>query len=99
MVIFCGRMKKLPPNILADRLSLLEKEGFISKQEHPGNKSKFLYCLTQKGIDLLPVLLEMIVWSERYLEVSESGRALAQRIRSNREALIREITDNLKKAE
>jgi DNA-binding MarR family transcriptional regulator len=47
----------------------------------------------------LPVLLEMIVWSERYLEVSESGRALAQRIRSNREALIREITDNLKKAE
>ncbi|WP_443944887.1 winged helix-turn-helix transcriptional regulator [Pedobacter sp. AW1-32] len=50
-------------NILASRLSVLEQAGIIVKQSNPRNKLKFIYKLSHKGIDLLPILLEMMFWS------------------------------------
>jgi len=43
---------------------LLEREGIISKAKHPESKAKILYQLTSKGIDLVPVLVEIIAWSK-----------------------------------
>src|SRR5438552_13614669 len=48
-------------NVLADRLARLEEDGVIAKEGDGGS-----YRLTSKGIDLLPILLEMIAWSARY---------------------------------
>ncbi len=96
---FLGSNEKIATNILADRLALLEKEGIITKHVHPDNKSKYLYRLTQKGKDLLPVLLEILLWSNKYLEVSERNHGIAQRIRSDKEAFIKEIVTGLDTAE
>src|SRR5882757_1640495 len=52
--------EKIATNILADRLALLECGELISKHKHPDSKAKVLYKLTLKGIDLVPVLLEII---------------------------------------
>ncbi len=93
---FLRSQEKIATNILADRLVLLESEGFITKESHPDNKSKFLYQLTPKGLDLLPILLEIMLWSDRYFEMSERGKDLAQRIRENRDLVIAQIYNNLK---
>lgn len=92
---FLNSQEKIATNILADRLALLETEGFITKEPHPDNKSKYLYQLTHKGIDLLPVLFEIMLWSDRYFEVSERGKDLARQIRENRDQITELIYKNL----
>ncbi len=61
-------------NILASRLQSLEKNGIIKKWKHPDSKVKILYKLTEKGIDLLPVLLEVYIWAEKYLDMPHALR-------------------------
>lgn len=57
--------EKIATNILANRLEYLEKEGLISKSPHPDDKRKDYYAVTEKGIELVPVLIEMIAWSAK----------------------------------
>ena len=54
-------------NILADRLKRLLANGILSKRDDPSHKQKSIYSLTEKGIDLLPVLIQMGTWGRRYL--------------------------------
>src|ERR1700748_445433 len=51
-------------NILRDRLAMLEKEGLITKGKGPEDthKQKVTYSLTEKSIDLLPMMIEAIKW-------------------------------------
>jgi DNA-binding HxlR family transcriptional regulator len=58
--------EKIASNILTDRLNMLEREGLISKRPDPAHKQKVIYSLTEKGIDLLPLLVEAIKWSLKY---------------------------------
>ena len=88
---FRDSYEKVATNILADRLSLLEREGFVTKQVHPESRAKYLYELTDKAFDLLPSLLELIVWSDKYLEIHDEGRALAADIRQDRAAVVERI--------
>jgi DNA-binding HxlR family transcriptional regulator len=96
---FLNSDEKIATNILTDRLTFLEAEGIILKKEHPDSKAKYLYQLTPKGIDLLPVLMEMVVWSDKYLEISERGKDFARKIRDNKEELIKKITSQLNGAD
>lgn len=52
-------------NILANRLEYLEKEGLISKSPHETDKRKDIYSVTEKGIELVPMFIEMIAWSAK----------------------------------
>ena len=58
-------------NILAARLKTLLAEEIISKAEDPTHKQKAIYSLTEKGIELLPVLAQMAAWGYKHLPVSE----------------------------
>ncbi len=58
-------------NILADRLKRLVDQGIVTKSDDPSHKQKALYSLTEKGIELLPVLAQMSVWGRKYLPVTE----------------------------
>ena len=70
-------MEGIASNILADRLQRLVKQGIIVKSHDPSHKQKAIYSLTEKGIGLLPLLMEMTVWGHKYLPVSRL-RGLAQ---------------------
>jgi DNA-binding HxlR family transcriptional regulator len=94
---FLGSEEKIATNILADRLSTLENGGIISKQKHPDSRAKVLYTLTQKGIDLIPTLVEIIVWSEKYHNVHPQATEFAKQIKKDKEGTIRMLRDNLKK--
>ncbi len=58
-------------NILADRLKRLVEQGIISKADDPSHKQKAIYSLTEKGIELLPVLAQMSAWGLKHLPVTE----------------------------
>lgn len=61
--------EKIASNILTDRLNMLEREGIVSKTEDPDHKQKIIYRLTQRGIDLLPILVEIGAWSLKHKPV------------------------------
>jgi DNA-binding HxlR family transcriptional regulator len=55
-------------NILADRLEKLEASGIITAREEKTDRRRVNYRLTEKGIDLAPVLLELLIWGARHEE-------------------------------
>jgi DNA-binding HxlR family transcriptional regulator len=55
--------ESIATNILADRLRKLVAFGIIKTQPDPGDGRKIVYLLTKKGIDLAPVLTEMVLWA------------------------------------
>jgi DNA-binding HxlR family transcriptional regulator len=58
-------------NILADRLKRLLEENILTRADDPSHKQKAIYSLTEKGIELLPVLAQMASWGYKFLPVSE----------------------------
>lgn len=76
-------------NILADRLQRLEASGIITAEEESTDKRKLNYRLTEKGIDLAPVLLDLLIWGARH-EPTEAPCAVIDQMEKNREQLLAE---------
>ena len=63
---FLNSKEGIATNILSDRLKKLEQNGIIISRKYEKLKTKKEYILTEKGKHLVPVLVEMILWSARY---------------------------------
>ncbi len=83
-------------NILASRLKGLEENGIILKLAHPESKAKFLYQLTQKGIDLLPIMMEVYYWADRYFTIPAHLKATIEEAKKDKEKFIQQVTEALK---
>lgn len=92
---FLKSEEKISTNILADRLEKLEMEGLITKKMDQNNNSKNIYTLTDKGIDLIPMLLEMIVWGAKYDDDTDAPSEFINRVETDKESLIFELISNL----
>lgn len=77
---FLHSEEKIASNILSNRLNHLEAEGIISKGQDPKHKQKIVYSLTQKGVDLFPIVMEIARWSIRYQPVDALRKAKAQEL-------------------
>jgi DNA-binding HxlR family transcriptional regulator len=77
-------------NILADRLRKLEISGIIISEKGEADKRKVSYRLTAKGIDLAPVLLELLIWGARH-ERTEAPCAVIEEMARHREQLLAEV--------
>jgi len=84
-------------NILAQRLLTLEESGLVVKKNDPQHGSKFIYKLTKKGIDLVPVLADMIGWSAKYDPLSAADQEFIRYLNTDREGLIKTTSDLLLK--
>jgi DNA-binding HxlR family transcriptional regulator len=73
-------------NILASRLAFLEEQGILSKAPSPADGRKDFYTLTEKGLDLIPILLEIVVWSAKHNPKSDARRRKEFIARLNRSA-------------
>jgi DNA-binding HxlR family transcriptional regulator len=60
---FLDSYEGIATNILAHRLKQLEGYGIIARQQDPLDGRKHIYTLTEKGMDLAPVLTEMVLWT------------------------------------
>lgn len=93
---FSKSEEKIATNILASRLLTLEENGIIQKLEHPESKAKVLYVLTVKGIDLLPILVEIQTWSAKYFSIPDEIKALIKEGNKDREKFIKTKIKELK---
>jgi DNA-binding HxlR family transcriptional regulator len=53
-------------NVLASRLAFLEEQGILMRAPSPADGRKDLYTLTEKGLDLIPIMLNIVLWSARH---------------------------------
>jgi len=88
--------EKIATNILADRLDMLVKNAFLSKTISSENKSKFVYNLTEKGIGLLPVVIEMMIWGSKFSPAG-GNEDLLKVLKSDKEKTIKSFAKMLKK--
>jgi DNA-binding HxlR family transcriptional regulator len=92
---FLSSDEQIATNILADRLSMLETYGFVTKQVAVDKKSKFIYRLTEKGISLVPVILEIGLWGSTF-NPPGLNPTLLKALQQDKEGTIRRIQENLR---
>ncbi|HWW15759.1 MAG TPA: helix-turn-helix domain-containing protein [Candidatus Dormibacteraeota bacterium] len=73
-------------NILADRLRKLTDNGIITAEPDPRDGRKLIYSLTQKGIDLAPVLTEMVLWAAAHEDTG--NQALVDLMRKDKKKFL-----------
>jgi DNA-binding HxlR family transcriptional regulator len=62
---FLKSEEKIATNVLASRLSFLEGQGILLKAPSPDGRKDF-YTLTEKGLDLIPIVLNIVLWSAQH---------------------------------
>lgn len=82
--------ERIATNILADRLKKLEGAGVITSHPEPADARKVNYRLTEKGIELAPVLMELLLWGARH-ENTSMPPALVARLQNDREGFLAEV--------
>ena len=92
---FSKSAEGIATNILGDRLQQMEENNLIVKMEHPDSKAKVLYRLTQKGIDLLPILVEVNLWAEKYFLLPEEHKIRLAEVKKDKTAYIQKATKEL----
>ena len=77
-------------NILANRLRRLEAAEIITQGAQNADKRRVYYRLTEKGIDLAPVLLDLLIWGSRH-EEADAPCAIIENMAANREQILAEV--------
>src|SRR5580700_7814122 len=83
---FLESYEGIATNILADRLRKLEAHGIIATQRDPSDGRKVIYALTEKGIDLAPVMSEMVLWAAAHEDTG--NEALVKELRKDKEGFM-----------
>jgi len=85
---FLASAEGISSNILAERLRRLERSGLVVRVPDPQDRRRARFFLTEDGLDLLPVLVEMTIWGGRRHPNSSVPRAQLERWSDHREELI-----------
>lgn len=64
--------ENIATNLLSSRLKLLESLDILTKTKLSTNKKENIYLLTEKGIDLAPLIMEIVLWSDEYVRAYHS---------------------------
>ncbi len=91
--------EKMASNILANRLKRLEEECVITKTQDTDHESKFIYELTPKGKELIPLILEIMVWGSKHAPNSDVPAELVRWVKKDRDGVAKAILESLKKKE
>jgi len=76
-------------NILSNRLERLEASGIIAREADESDGRKVIYRLTEKGINLAPTMLELLIWGARHEQTGASCTAI-EYMEKNREQVVAE---------
>jgi DNA-binding HxlR family transcriptional regulator len=86
---FLSSDEHIATNILADRLRRLESYGIVRTKTDPADGRKLHYLLTAKGMDLAPILTEMVLWAAAHEDTG--NQALVRLIRKDKTKFLAEI--------
>src|SRR3982074_161112 len=87
---FLTSYEGIATNILADRLKRLIAHGIIATREDPSDGRKLIYVLTPKGMDLAPVLTEMVLWAAKHEQTG--NQPLVRQMLKDKEQFIADVT-------
>jgi len=76
---------------------MLEREGFVRKTGDAQHGSKYIYEPAQKTIDLLPILLEIALWSAKYDLNTAAPKSVVARIKKDKIGFMKEVAASIKK--
>jgi DNA-binding HxlR family transcriptional regulator len=65
---------EISPTVLSARLQSLTKNGILEKRQSRSDRRAFEYVLTEKGMDLYPVLLSLMAWGEKHIPSTAGPR-------------------------
>ena len=90
---FSKSSEGIATNILSSRLLMLEQLGIINKGKLEGNKKTNIYSLTQKGQELLPIILEIAQWSDTNLNehLKDSAKPFVNKFKSNKDDFVKNM--------
>jgi len=94
---FLKAKEGIATNILASRLQTLEENKIIEKLDHPESKAKVLYRLTKKGIDLLPLMIEINLWAEKYFPIPADRKAMLKEVKKDKPGFIKAMMKELER--
>ncbi|MEO8620791.1 MAG: helix-turn-helix domain-containing protein [bacterium] len=78
---FSAAGEGIATNVLAERLERLEAAEIIERRPDPEDRRRGVYRLTRKGVDLAPVLVEMVIWAARHGDTDAPPRQLREMTR------------------
>lgn len=82
--------EQIATNILADRLARLEAAGILTKAADPADARRLHYRLTEKGMDLAPALVEIVLWCARH-EDTDAPPNMLRATRLHREQFLADV--------
>lgn len=88
---FLDSNEKIASNILADRLKLLECAGLVTREADPAHARRVIYAPTEKALDLLPALLELLLWGMKHHAKANAPEQFVRRAAEDRAGLIAEL--------
>jgi DNA-binding HxlR family transcriptional regulator len=86
---FLTSYEGIATNILSDRLKRLVAHGIVTTQEDPSDGRKLIYVLTPKGLDLAPVLTEMVLWAAKHEETG--NQPLVRQMQKDKEQFVEAV--------
>ena len=89
---FSDAGERIASNVLTDRLARLETAGILTRRRDPEDGRRWIYTLTEKGIDLAPVLVEIVLWSARH-EDTAAPAEVVEAMRKRRPQFLREVRE------
>lgn len=89
---FADAGERIATNVLAERLARLEAGGIVTRRRNPEDRRRQVYRLTEKGIDLAPVLVEMVLWAARH-ERTGAPAAIVRAMRQQRTELLSDVRE------
>ncbi len=84
---FLASPECIATNILSSRLKKLLYHDIVAERVHPDVRTRKFYYLTEKGKELLPLLVEMVIWADKHLPASDVMKPIASQIKRNRNQL------------
>jgi len=95
---FLASEERITTSVLTDRLLSLEKQGILTKRPYPDDKRRDMYVFTEKGLGLVPIILDMMEWGTKHDPKSMGHRrkAFVSRIRKERGQLNSEVQNKLR---
>lgn len=93
---FLAADEGIATNILATRLAQLEENGIVEKRKNATDKRKDDYFLTQKGLDLIPIMVEMALWSFKYDPLTGAPADWIARTNADKPTIIRRMQETVR---
>ena len=92
---FLASEERITTSVLADRLATLVQTGVLAKERIPADRRKEFYTLTEKGLALIPILVELANWGVRYDAEVIVNPFWVDKVRTDREGLYQLIHDTV----